>query len=149
MSLQRASNVSPLEPLLSRLDNVSMRSSGNYMARCPAHDDRTPSLSITETDDGTVLVNCFAGCPASDVLSAVGLSLSDLFPHKLEETVKSSKRKPRHPASEVLKAMAHEVAVVHIIGNQIERELLGAVERERLDLALRRIHNALEFANGR
>lgn len=57
---------------------------GRYMACCPAHDDRSPSLSIKECDDGRLLIHCFAGCPAVDVLEAVGLSLSDLFPDDLK-----------------------------------------------------------------
>ena len=48
-------------------------------ARCPAHDDRRASLSVGESDDGHVLVNCFAGCSAEEVVSAMGLKLSDLF----------------------------------------------------------------------
>ena len=46
------------------------------MARCPAHEDRTPSLSVSETRDGRVLVHCFAGCSqaaAIDALKAAGL----------------------------------------------------------------------------
>ena len=51
-----------------------------WTARCPAHDDRNPSLSIREADDGTVLVKCFAGCALDSVLEKVGLRSRDLFP---------------------------------------------------------------------
>jgi putative DNA primase/helicase len=40
------------------------------MAKCPAHDDRNPSLSIREVD-GKVLVRCHAGCPQSAVIAAL------------------------------------------------------------------------------
>lgn len=50
------------------------------MAKCPAHDDKSPSLSVRETEDGRVLIHCHAGCGASDVLAAIGLTLADLFP---------------------------------------------------------------------
>ena len=43
---------------------------GRWMARCPAHDDRTPSLSIAERN-GTLLVHCFAGCRQADVIEAL------------------------------------------------------------------------------
>ena len=43
-----------------------------WMARCPAHDDRVPSLAITDTSDGTVLVHCHAGCDQRDVIAALG-----------------------------------------------------------------------------
>ncbi len=41
------------------------------MARCPAHDDRDPSLSIREGSDGRVLVKCFAGCGQNQVIAAL------------------------------------------------------------------------------
>jgi hypothetical protein len=46
------------------------RSGNRWMARCPAHDDRTPSLGITESD-GKVLVCCYAGCAQADVIAAL------------------------------------------------------------------------------
>lgn len=66
--------------LLSRLEGVRSRGPGSWIARCPAHPDRSPSLSIRETSDGTVLLKCFSGCGAADIVAAVGLSLGDLFP---------------------------------------------------------------------
>ena len=41
------------------------------MARCPAHDDRTPSLSIRDAGDGKVLVRCHAGCGQEQVISVL------------------------------------------------------------------------------
>ena len=41
------------------------------MARCPAHDDREPSLSISDAKDGKVLVRCHAGCDQRDVIAAL------------------------------------------------------------------------------
>lgn len=51
---------------------------GRWMVLCPAHDDRSPSLSITLLED-KLLMHCFAGCETSSVLVAVGLTMSDLF----------------------------------------------------------------------
>jgi putative DNA primase/helicase len=46
------------------------RKAGNgWTARCPAHDDRTPSLSIRDADDNKVLVRCHAGCDQERVIS--------------------------------------------------------------------------------
>jgi hypothetical protein len=42
-----------------------------WMARCPAHDDRDPSLSIADARDGKVLVRCHAGCDQRDVIAAL------------------------------------------------------------------------------
>jgi hypothetical protein len=48
-------------------------------SQCPNHDDRRPSLSVTEGDDGRVLLHCHAGCDPADVVRALGLELKDLF----------------------------------------------------------------------
>jgi len=46
--------------------------SGNgWMACCPAHDDNSPSLSISEANNGKVLVNCFSGCSQDAVIAAL------------------------------------------------------------------------------
>jgi putative DNA primase/helicase len=47
------------------------------MARCPAHEDRDPSLSVS-VKEGRILLHCFAGCSADAVLAAVGLTWRDL-----------------------------------------------------------------------
>ena len=63
--------------LLNRLQNVRVSGHGQWMACCPAHDDRNPSLSIGEVD-GRVLLHCFVGCDAKAILAAVGLTFADL-----------------------------------------------------------------------
>lgn len=67
------------EDLLARLEGLRRTGTDRYMARCPAHGDRSPSLSVREDSDGLVLVKCFAGCDTRDVLAAVGLEMANLF----------------------------------------------------------------------
>ena len=69
----------PVERILPALDKVRNRGANSWMACCPAHDDKNPSLSIKETTDGDVLLHCFAGCGVDDVVAALGLGMSDLF----------------------------------------------------------------------
>lgn len=71
--------MTPLELLRSRLEGSKPTRRG-FTARCPAHDDRKSSLSVGETDDGRALIICFAGCETRDVLRALGLRWSDLYP---------------------------------------------------------------------
>ena len=52
---------------------------GGFQARCPAHDDRTPSLSISEGEDGRILLKDHAGCTVDEIVQAIGLTTSDLF----------------------------------------------------------------------
>lgn len=69
-----------LADFLARASLQGLRKNANgYLARCPAHVDRTPSLSIGEGDDGCVLVKCHAGCELDDILAALDLEARDLF----------------------------------------------------------------------
>ena len=68
------------EKVLSRLGGVRTLKKGRYMALCPAHQDRSQSLSLSQADDGRILMHCFAGCHIEDVCSAIGLEVKDLFP---------------------------------------------------------------------
>ena len=82
-----------LQNFLSRLKGVKRQGEG-YMACCPAHDDRNPSLSISCSEDSKILINCFAGCEDKDILTILGLKMSDLFIGKADKppTVKSEIR---------------------------------------------------------
>jgi len=53
-----------------------------WMVCCPAHDDGTASLAAGEGADGRIVLFCHAGCETADIVSALGLTLSDLFPAK-------------------------------------------------------------------
>jgi hypothetical protein len=71
------------ELLLGRLDGVIRTGEGRWSARCPAHDDRSPSLSVRVAGD-QLLFHCHAGCAPADVLAAVGLSWLDLYVDRWE-----------------------------------------------------------------
>ena len=58
------------------------RTSRGWIARCPAHGDRSPSLSISQGHDERILIHCFSGCTVEEVCSALRLSMRDLFPIK-------------------------------------------------------------------
>ncbi len=68
-----------LESFLTQLSAVRPSGDG-YIARCPAHRDEDPSLSITAGENGTVLVYCHAGCATEQILNALGLEFGHLFP---------------------------------------------------------------------
>ena len=67
-----------LSNFLQRLEGVSGRD-GRYTARCPAHNDSTPSLSISLGKDNRILLKCFAGCAVDDIVHSMGLETKDLF----------------------------------------------------------------------
>lgn len=73
----------------------------NWLVRCAAHKDRTPSLSIAEGDDGRILLRCFSGCSSEDIVEQMGLSLSDLFPEAMPPRQKSEYLKQKEAKQEI------------------------------------------------
>lgn len=89
--------VSKIYDLLGKLEKVKGKHP-KWMALCPVHGDKSPSLSIKETDDGRILLYCFAGCGAADIVSTIGLSLADLSPSgKLGNFLPGNKFRHREP----------------------------------------------------
>jgi hypothetical protein len=75
--------MNPVQRVLAALEarECRPRPSGNgWSSRCPAHEDRQPSLSIAEGDDGGALIHCHAGCTTDAVCAALGMQLADLMP---------------------------------------------------------------------
>ena len=70
---------SPIDHVLDHLPSRPRPSSGGWVVKCPAHDDRNPSLSIATGRDGRVLLRCFAGCSTEAILDSLGLRWGDLF----------------------------------------------------------------------
>ena len=134
------------EILLSKLDKVKRTGPNRWHASCPAHDDKVPSLSIRETDTGSILVHCFAGCSVHEIVHAAGLELSDLFPPRLAGDHARPERRP-FPASDALRAIGFEALVVCAAAAALATgEPLSAVDRERLLQAGERIQSALSGA---
>jgi hypothetical protein len=67
-----------VEELVSRLEGAK-RTGRGYITLCAAHADRSPSLSVCETEDGRILLHCFAGCSVEAICEAIGCRLADLF----------------------------------------------------------------------
>lgn len=129
--------------LLERLQGVRAIRPGQWVAKCPAHDDGRPSLSIKETADGKVLMHCFAGCAATDVIAAVGLEFSELFPEIPQQHPEFAYRGTRTPAFDAtaaLHALSHECAVVALLAEEMA---VASPEADRLYTAASRIHRAL------
>jgi hypothetical protein len=132
-----------IENLLSRLERVKSVGKHQFKACCPAHKDKSPSLAVRLLDDGRILIRCMAECPTDEVLDAIGLSMTDLFPEKLGD-FKPEKR----PFSShlVLQLIASEATVVALCGSKLASHPLNDTDRTRLFLAVSRINSALAMA---
>ena len=127
------------QDVLDRLEKVT-GSKGKWMACCPAHQDKSPSLAVTEADD-RVLVHCFTGCDTQDVTAAIGLNVANLFYNKLAGAEMTERKRQRF--EEVLKSERIQVAIINAV-EKVERPLTTH-ERDRRSLGQQRI-NKIEGA---
>jgi hypothetical protein len=134
------------EIFVSRLEKLRGTGPGRWVACCPAHEDRLASLTVRELDDGRTLAHCFAGCTVHEVVHAVGLSLSDLFPEKRSNEAHAIKGERRpFPAADVLRCIAFEALVVLTAGAALlAGQPFSDADRARLVVAVGRIQAALD-----
>jgi len=143
--------MTPVENLISRLDKVKGRN-GSWTASCPAHADKGPSLAVRENEDGRILLHCFAGCETANVLGAIGMDMTDLFPpdSKRQEYPVTGKpaMKPAFFASDLMRIIHFEALVVQIVAFDIANGKSPNEEtRERMLTAYQRIDEAVRYAN--
>lgn len=117
--------MTPLETVLDRLNKVRKQGAG-FTACCPAHDDRSPSLAVSEGSDGRVLLKCWAGCRYSQIMAAIGLDDAAGF-------VRTGSQRQRPSISR--EALLDEVNIVRIF------EAIGGsdTDRQRYEEAKRRL----------
>lgn len=137
--------MSRVDALLDRLDKVRRTGHGTWLACCPAHADHRPSLSIRELDDGRILLHDFSGdCSAAEIVAAVGLDISDLFPPRSAELHTGKPLRRPFPASDALRAVAFEsmfaaaACVAMASGEPVNRDLL-ITAAARINSALRSV----------
>lgn len=125
------------QDILDRVQKYRKTGSGKWMATCPAHGDLSPSLSVTELEDGRVLINCYAGCGAIDVLASVGLDWQALYPDTTQHF-----KSLRRPSEASLEDFVVELAEhAKKTGQQLSRE-----DKLRYANALKRGGRANGFA---
>lgn len=117
--------------VLARFRNVRCSGRG-WMARCPAHPDRNPSLSIRQ-EHGRVLLHCFAGCSVEAICAAVGIEIRDLF------TEPRLARKPEPPP--IVRDAERQIATLRSRLTRCDRErdiTVVLADEENLDSAIAR-----------
>ena len=130
------------DTLLSKLSGVKETGVNRWLACCPAHPDKHPSLSIRELEDGRTLINCFAGCSFEKILHAVGLEIDALYPEKF---LGHCLHPERHPfsAKDILEAVKYEALIVAVAASTMAQgESLVEDDYKRLMLACRRLQAA-------
>lgn len=131
---------------IERLQGAQSRGEGRWVARCPAHEDRTPSLSVREVEDGMIILHCFAGCSAEAIVAAMGLQMANLFQAKRPASMRGPAA--RLPAREILELIDQEVLLIALTALDLaEQGFLSEEAYERLFIAAARIGQARDYAH--
>lgn len=94
---------------LARLDKVKHTGENKWLACCPGHDDKTPSLAVKSVNE-KILIHCFAGCDVSDIVQAVGLELADLMPEN--PSYQKGSKPPKFNKYDLFDKLAHESSIL-------------------------------------
>jgi hypothetical protein len=140
--------------LLDRLDRPKQMRPGAWMAGCPiCQSKRGRPISIRELDDGRTLLHPFCAHTTDEVLSAVGLTMSALFPKPLTGTGPAGGFASSHsrvPARDVLEGISEDVTKVCLIASfMLDKRVIAEAHWEMLAQAAKRIHRARDYLRDR
>ena len=113
MATSWAPPVGPVTLVLNKLDGIR-RSGSGWMGKCPAHEDRQASLSVTVGDDGRALVYCHAGCSLAAVTDGLGIAPSDLFYPRERPVAPRSNSASHRPTLYPIRGLDGEPVAVHV-----------------------------------
>lgn len=136
-----------IDDFLSRLRAVKRTGHGKWIASCPTREDKNPSMSIKLNNDGRILIYDFGGSNAEEILNAMGLSFSDLYPEPLFH---HSKKTSPFSGHEVLLILKSEIRIVYLFAKDVANgKALMKSELERLLKSISRLNYCIEIANGK
>lgn len=124
-----------INDLLRRLTKVRPLKPNHWAACCPAHPDKSPSLTLRDAGD-RILFHCFSGCTPDAILGAIGLTWRDMFDGDdgyLRATATPPKIKEFDPRD-------HERLILEIaVADMRAGKTLSIEDRARVQLAYDRI----------
>ena len=142
--------MSAADAILAGCKKVRATGNGSWIACCPAHEDKNPSMTVREMPDGMVLVHCFAGCSVELICGATGVKVEELFPEPLPERRPLQRLARPFSANDVLDCLANEASVIFVIGSDmIHKREISDGDFERLKVAVERVKYAEDIALGR
>ena len=132
-----------IDVLLTSLEKVKFKGSDRWIACCPAHKDKSPSLSVRLIDD-KILIHCFAGCGVDEIVSSIGLTLADLMPDRINEHGTSHSKIPTIPARDLLEFIHFEALIVTVaLSDFLAHKSITQKDLNRVIQAQSRLSNAL------
>lgn len=126
---------SKTDQLLNQLDHFKQTGSGKWLARCRAHDDRSPSLSIKEEGD-RILIHYFAGCGVVEVLNAIGLEMANLFPDRMADLYRPTPKIPKFSTYELFPLLVQEAVILALAWSDvISHGIMSEADKQRTQQA--------------
>lgn len=132
--------------LLPQFDGLKQTGPDRWIANCPAHEDRSPSLAIKDAGD-RILCHCFAGCEFREIADALGVLPSAFFEAGRYDRREYGK-KFIVPYRDALIIVRHEMWVLVTIATNMQKGQLDAGDSDRLVKAGARIESAWRACNG-
>lgn len=138
-----------LHEIIGKLSKVRRIGEGRYIACCVVHQDRTPSLAVTQKPDGVILLHCH-GCGAGgvDICNALGIDPSTLFPPT--HNPKYEKRNRSGFSSwQMLNVLRTDLIRLLVIANDLKKlHALSSDDRDFVAEVILRINSGLAYLEG-
>lgn len=130
---------------LNKLNKVQGRGRDSWVACCPSHDDKNPSLKIDIKND-KILIKCWSGCSTEDILGSVGMDFDDIFPDRAIYH-RSSGDRPTLSSSDALRIIKYEAMIIYMMGVDLRAKKIPSEEdHNRFVLAVGRVKDAIDAA---
>lgn len=138
-----------VQDLLARLDGVRQCGKDRWIARCPHHRDRHPSLAITVGDRVPILLKCWAGCDVDQIVGALGLELSDLMPDRAPEDRERGRVHQPFTPDQALRCLYTEATFLFVVASDMAAgKPLDRLTKDRVVQAAARIGEARKVCYG-
>ncbi|OQW82042.1 MAG: hypothetical protein BVN30_09760 [Proteobacteria bacterium ST_bin16] len=139
-----------LNAIISGLGKVKKTGEGRYVARCLFHEDKTPSVALTQKPDGTILAHCF-GCGASglDFCNALGIDPVNLFPPSDNPKYEKRTRSGCFSSWQLLNALRADLIRLLVIANDLKKlNALPNDDRDFIAEIILRLNDGLSYLEG-
>lgn len=141
------------EPIIHRLANLpkfKKLSTGRYVACCPVHGDKHPSLSITQKPDGVWVLHCFScGANGQAVCDSLGIDVTSLFPPS-DNRRYEKQHKQGFSAWQLLQCLEKDLIVIVAAADMLRNgEVLPDSDRQYLSEVILRVNDGLRYLEGK
>lgn len=137
-----------IDNVLNKLNKVKKTGPYKWIACCPVHQDKTPSLAIRLLEDQRILIHCFGcQCGIEEFCSSIGISMDELFPEKL--TKNYQRERQSFNSYDSLLTLRFEATILSLAAERIAKGLpLTEIDAKRIEKSRKLIDEAIDYVSG-